>query len=144
MKILPLKFKRWSFLIEGFSEHDTQVAVDSHMDTIIQAMPDFASSVSGKNRSLKPKSYWCAELSMLRDKKRFWWHLWVCNDRPMTGSVYKIYKSVKKLFRQTNVNVLTTSIVIKLENLPNSGDQKGTLYFGIQLKSENKKVPTLN
>ena len=48
----------------------------------------------------KPRPYWCPELSEIRDKKRFWWRLWVDNDRPRTGEVFKCYKYVKKLFRR--------------------------------------------
>ena len=44
--------------------------------------------------------YWCPELSKLRDRKRFWWNLWVDNGRPPEGSVFSVYKDVKKAFRR--------------------------------------------
>ena len=49
---------------------------------------------------VKPKRYWCPELSKLRDRKRFWWHLWVDDGRPGEGSVFSVYKDVKKAFRR--------------------------------------------
>ena len=47
----------------------------------------------------KPRP-WCPELSEIRDKKRYRWWLWVDNDRPRTGQVFKCYKYVNKLFRR--------------------------------------------
>ena len=58
---------------------------------------------------LKAKTYWCPELSQLRDKKRFWWSLWVSNGRPQSGIVYDILKDLKKKFRKisrSNINKL--------------------------------------
>ena len=52
-----------------------------------------------QNRRYKSKPFWCPELSAARDKKRFWWQLWVQNGRPRSGEVFKCYKGVKKLFR---------------------------------------------
>ena len=51
-------------------------------------------------RVCKPKNFWCPMLSQLRDKKRFWWHLWTAAGRPRSGHVYVIYKSLKKEFRK--------------------------------------------
>ena len=48
----------------------------------------------------KPKPYWCPELSRLRDRKRFWWHIWDANGRPRQGIVYDCYKGTKKMFRK--------------------------------------------
>ena len=49
---------------------------------------------------VKPKMYWCPELSKLRDRKRFWWTLWVDNGRPREGSVFSVYKDIKKALRR--------------------------------------------
>ncbi len=49
---------------------------------------------------VKPKRYWCPELSKLRDRKRFWWTLWVDNGRPREGSVFSVYKDIKKALRR--------------------------------------------
>ena len=51
-------------------------------------------------RPHSPKPYWCPELSKLRDKKRMWWSIWVSGGRPRHGTVYDIFKSVKKQFRK--------------------------------------------
>ena len=44
---------------------------------------------------VKPKMYWCPELSKQRDRKKFWW-----NGRPREGAVFSVYKDVKKTFRR--------------------------------------------
>ncbi len=48
----------------------------------------------------KPKPYWCPELSLPRDKKRFWRSLWIDMDKPRDGVnvVFKCYKEVKRTF----------------------------------------------
>ena len=64
---------------------------------------DAATRAAGPGKKLfKPKPYWCPELSCLRDKKRFWWHLWDSNGRPRHGAVYQCYKDVKKIFRKVS------------------------------------------
>ena len=75
--------------------------IENDLKSINEALHD-AASVSDRTlrKSLKPKAYWCPELSRLRDRKRFWWSLWVANDRPRTGAVFSCYKGVKKLFRK--------------------------------------------
>ena len=66
-------------------------------DIIIESAKD-AGCV--KNNHFKPRPYWCPQLSFMRDKKRFWWSLWVDNGRPRNGPVFYCYEGVKKLFRQ--------------------------------------------
>ena len=51
-------------------------------------------------RPQRAKPYWCPELSRLRDKKRFWWSIWVASGRPRNGTVFDIWKSLKKQFRR--------------------------------------------
>ena len=50
------------------------------------------------HKTLKPKAYWCPELSALRDKKRIWWSIWVGCNRPRTGIIFDILKDLKKKF----------------------------------------------
>ena len=57
----------------------------------------------------KPKTYWCPELSLLRDRKRFWWTIWISCDRPRSGIVFIILKDHKRQFRKlshSNINNL--------------------------------------
>ena len=68
----------------------------------------------------KPKPYWCPKLSNLRDRKRFWWCMWVDNGRPRTGCVYDCYKGVKKMFRRVfrqSVDNVMHEHYYKLQNL---------------------------
>lgn len=52
------------------------------------------------SKKFKPKPFWCPELSALKDRKRFWWSLWVSADRPRSGVLYDVHKYLKKRFRQ--------------------------------------------
>jgi protein tyrosine phosphatase len=54
------------------------------------------------NNLFKLKKYKCPDLTQARDTKRFWWRLWSDNGRPREGEVYKCYKNVKKLFRESS------------------------------------------
>ena len=56
---------------------------------------------------IKPKKYWCPDLSQARHTKRFWWRLWSDNGKPREGEIYKCYKNVKKLFRKLSRHCLT-------------------------------------
>ena len=60
--------------------------VNSAINFICTAIHDAANN-SGvlPKRSFTPKPYWCPELNALRDRKRFWWSLWVANDRKSGG-----------------------------------------------------------
>ena len=60
---------------------------------------------------LKPKTYWCPDLSILRDKKRFWWSTWVSHNRPRSGPIFEKLKDLKKKFRRfsrCNIRSLAT------------------------------------
>ena len=76
-------------------------AIDAYMDKLNCAMRDSAVEAGCYSKQhVKPKRYWCPELSKLRDRKRFWWKLWVENGRPREGSVFSVYKDIKKAFRR--------------------------------------------
>ncbi len=47
--------------------------------------------------SAKVSKPWCPKLSEIRDKKWFWWRIWVDIGRPRQGAVYVAYKRVKTL-----------------------------------------------
>ena len=69
-------------------------AIDAYMDKLNCAMRDSAIEAGCYSKQhVKTKRYWCPELSKLRDRKRFWWKLWVENGRPREGSVFSVYKA---------------------------------------------------
>ena len=111
--------------------------IENHLKSINEALHDAASVFDRTLRkSLKPKAYWCPDLSKLRDRKRFWWSLWVANDRPRTGAVFSCYKGVKKLFRKLQrgkINEVIESGFAKINNL--FGERKMTAFWnGIKMK----------
>ena len=77
-----------------------QGLVDSYVVQLNDAMHDAVTEAGCKQKHCnKPKTYWCPELSHLRDRKRSWWRLWNDNDRPRAGAVYETNKYIKKVFR---------------------------------------------
>ena len=79
------------------SESKTEEYINQVNDAILSAAGDAGVSSTRVN---KPKSYWCPQLSFYRDRKRFWWSLWVNADRPNSGVLYDCYKHAKKVFRR--------------------------------------------
>ena len=53
---------------------------------LLEAAADLCHSPS--NKQYKPKCFWCPELASLRDKKKFWWNIWVANGRPREGHIF--------------------------------------------------------
>jgi len=117
-----------------------QNEVDRFMSDVTQALHMSAAEASNnKKYNFKPKPYWCPELSKLRDKKRFWWHLWVDCGRPRQGSVYDCYKGVKKMFRRTArdcMNIMFQSSFNKFNELYYS---KNLQAFWQYVKRSRKK-----
>ena len=77
---------------------------------------------------VEPKRYWSHELSKLRDRKRFWWTLWVENGSPREWSVFSVYNDVKKAFRRRSryhVAHQTRNVHYKLYEMINARDMTG-------------------
>jgi hypothetical protein len=130
----------------GCDRDHVQVLTDEYIKLLNDTMQASAAEASciPKHRS-KPKPYWCPELSRLRDKKRFWWSMWVMNDRPREGEAYKCYKGVKKLFRQVSRNNIANMSRRKYVSLNTMYVQKNMCAFwntieGIQRKNVNSTL----
>ena len=98
-----------------------------------------AASESGciPHKTLKPKAYWCPNLSALRDKKRYWWEIWVSCDRPRNGIIYDIHKDLKKKFRRLcrkNISALSKK---PLDTLNRHFKNNDMCAFWNKLKSNN-------
>ena len=115
--------------------------INSYIDSINEAI--HRATVDANcipRKQFIPKPYWCPRLSVLRDRKRFWWHLWVNNGRPRSGVVWDCWKGVKKLFRQNSrffVNNLSQRKYMRLNNMFHSHNHAG---FWKALKNQ-KKTP---
>ena len=67
-----------------------QGLVDSYIVQLNDAMHDAVTEAGCKQKHCnKPKTYWCPELSHLRDRKRFWWRLWNDNEGLVAGPCMK-------------------------------------------------------
>ena len=83
------------------SKEDAQRIINDYVNRINDTLHAATQEAGCVNKgSFKPKPYWCPELTKLRDRKRFWWKLWVANGRPREGAVFDCYKGIKKLFRK--------------------------------------------
>ena len=89
--------------------------------SLCNAISNSAKECEGNNnKRFKPKPYWSPELSVLRDRKRFWWKMWNNLGRPRKGAVFDVYKSLKKKFRKLcrdRVNSLMEGTRSKLNEL---------------------------
>jgi len=89
------------YLCADISETMIQQAVDDQLGNINQAIHMAATEAElAPKRTHRPKPYWNPDLSRLRDRKRFWWRLWIENGRPRDGVIHETYKWVKKQFRK--------------------------------------------
>ena len=107
---------------------DIQTSLDSYMDKLCEAIHSAAHTAgcTGKQK-YSPKPYWCPRLSQLRDKKRFWLRLWSSNGKPRSGQVYLCYKGVKKIFRKTfrqSITSITDKHYRKLQSLYNKRNMR--------------------
>ena len=90
-----------SIKIPIFNQDNAEHSVTGLLDKITDVLHTSAQfSGCAVQKRHKPKAWWCPHLSQLRDKKRFWWHIWVCNGRPREGVVFDCWKGAKKLFRK--------------------------------------------
>ena len=67
-------------------------------ECILQVADGLCHNASFKQCKAKP--FRCPELATLRNKKNFWWNLWVTNGRPRHGHIIEIWKSCKKAYRK--------------------------------------------
>ena len=105
--------------LNSFSGSDIQYRLDQRLEKINCILAS-ATKESGciPAKVLKPKTYWCPELSQLRDKKRIWWTIWVSCNRPRSGIIFKILKDLKKKFRKiSRVNI--NNLAMKDTNIIN-------------------------
>ena len=128
--------------LNNISPNDRQYAVDNQIQCITYRIHSAAESASKQPRTfIKPKPYWCPQFSMLRDKKRFWWHLWTSNNRPRSGVVYHTYKNIKKMFPRYQRQYINKQQNGKAQNLTNLFRCKRLTQFWNCIKLR-KKVKT--
>ena len=84
--------------------------MDTYLAKINGAMESAVVEAGHRPRKFKPKAYWCPELSMLRNRKRFWWKIWSEAGRPRSGQVFECYKGCKKLFRKRSRHYMSSML----------------------------------
>jgi hypothetical protein len=119
---------------------EQQAVIDTYFSDINRAIHE-ASKEAGivPKKSNKPKSYWCPELSLLRDRKRFWWGIWVDNGRPREGIIYDCWKGVKKQFRQITRNQIKQENNKDVQKLDSMFHHRQTKSFWNKIKQCRQK-----
>ena len=70
-KLIEIQKLSCSRETDEITAHD---AIDAYMDKLNCAIRDSAVEAGCNSKQhVKPKRYWCPDLSKLRDRKRFWW-----------------------------------------------------------------------
>ena len=115
--------------INSLNDSNIKGIIDQRLEHINDILTT-ATKQSGciPQKVLKAKTYWCPELSQLRDKKRIWWSIWISLDRPREGLIFNILKDIKKKFRKlsrSNINTLA---------------MKDTNLINAQFKEINMKI----
>jgi hypothetical protein len=130
-------------VIETGSQSAAQSAIDQYIcdiNNVIHASTLEAGCVP-TNR-FKPKPYWCPQLSELRNKKRFWWNLWVANDRPRVGAVFECYKGVKRMFRSCSRKCMSNVLNNKFSAYNNLFQRKKFGLFWKNVRNSRKSKPS--
>ena len=109
--LVPEKLSRISpICINNCDNNSFKYQIDQRLQEINNVLT-MSTKESGcvPTKMFKPKTYWCPELSFLRDRKRFWWSIWISCDRPRSGIIFNILKDLKRKFRKlsrSNINNL--------------------------------------
>ena len=106
---------------------------------LIEAAADLCHSPS--NKQYKPKCFWGPELASLRDKKKFWWNIWVANGRPREGHIFEIWKSTKKAYRKFYRRRCGTSVNLRFNKINALFSRGRSIWNLIKTKT---KPPRLN
>ena len=70
-KLIEIQKLSCSRETDEITAHD---AIDAYLDKLNCAIRDSAVEAECNSKQhVKPKRYWCPDLSKLRDRKRFWW-----------------------------------------------------------------------
>ena len=78
-----------------------QRVVDKYIEDVSNAMHQAAKEAGfTPAKVFPPKPYWCPELAYIRDRKKFWFHVWTQAGKPRDCQLYECYKGIKKLFRR--------------------------------------------
>lgn len=99
---------------------DVQNVIDNRMNDIVNAIHQSSKEAGCVPKCVfKPKPYWCPELSKVRDKKRFWWKLWIDSGKLRDCVVYQVYKGLKQLYRKLS-RQFQNNVVLRDVNTLNS------------------------
>lgn len=121
--------------------------IDNRLATVNSIIHESAAEAGCiPKRMSRPKPYWCPELSELRDKKRYWWSIWVSAGRPRNGTIFEIWKGLKKQFRRQarhNVQNMISRDLNIINNLYNKRQMKA-FWNKLKRHQQGKVCSTLS
>ena len=79
-----------------------QKKIDDYLKVLCDTLHSAADKAGCVAVAKRKKLYWCPQLQDLKTRKKFWWDLWVDNDRPRSGVIHDCYKHVKRQFRRVS------------------------------------------
>ena len=119
---------------------DRKSKLDTFVSHINSAVHDSARQAGcSPKHALKPKRYWCPELTQLKNKKKFWWHIWTECGRPKDNVVHECYKSVKKLFRKVSRQCMRNELDICFNKVNSYFNERKMTYFWNGIKNLKRK-----
>lgn len=125
--------------LDSLSDEEKQDKVDLYLSELSEYAHRAAAEAGIVKLMLPPKPFWCSSLTVMRDKKRFWWRLWVANDRPKSGPVYDCYKSIKRSYRRASRQQLNTHHIDRYKDLARLCKFKNMSKFWHKLKNVSVK-----
>jgi len=81
-------------------EDNAQGAIDALDSMLTNAMHTAAKKCKAKEKSPKCTHWWTTQCTEAKSKNRFWYKLWVDNDKQDHGVIYECYKESKRHFRK--------------------------------------------
>ena len=119
--------------------HRRQNTIDNYIDSFCSAVHTAARSVTQcRPHHPDPKPYWCNELNKLRDRKKFWWKLWLDNGKPKQGQIFVCHKYIKKVFRKSCRKYASSCNSNNLQKLTTYLKSKNSTAFWKQFNMRNK------
>ena len=125
----------------GVQGDEIQAVVDGYTDNLTNAIHCAVKDAGClPHQHFRPRPYWCPELTLLRDCKRFWFNIWAQAGKPRCGELFKCYKGVKKLFRQRSRYYIDNQQLSYYSRLDSLYRHKKFSLFWNRIKKQKSKV----
>jgi len=124
-------------------DQDARQTIDSLDRVLSTAMHSAVEECQAKQGVSKGKHWWTTECTLAKSRNRFWYKLWVENDKPSHGVIFECYKESKKYFRKACRNAQTNHINTQYRAVSSYFRHRNTnkLWAAVkQLKNSNQDI----